>query len=308
MVRKTSDLTLLKTFIPGLDGINLVYGDLTNIESLRKNFISKHIVFNIAGVNTGPTQLAYDSVNVTGNKNVCDALLDVNPNVKRVIIISSLACAGPSTLCKPKTEDMPPVYLEGDRYGYSKWKMEKIIKPYMSKLPIVIVRPPIVLGPGDSASLGLFKLPNLRIKLVLGGEMRYYSIIDVGDLCEGIYQSAVHPKASGEIFYFTAGDPVDLGTLQEIIRVKVFGKKCNSLLTVSVPPGFMLLAGSFLEIIGKLKKTTPFFNRSKMVEVKASGWTCSSEKAQKLIGWKSKHSVETTVERAGKWYIKQKML
>jgi nucleoside-diphosphate-sugar epimerase len=308
LVRESSDLTLLNTFIPGLDGINLVYGDLTNIESLKTILTNKSIIFNIAGINVGLKQSEYDNVNVLGSRNMCETLLNVNPNVKRVIMISSLAGAGPSSLGQTNTEDMPPMYLQGDRYGFSKWKLEKVVKQYMDKLPIVIIRPPMVFGPGDAVTLPLYKLSKLGIKLIVGGKKRYYSIVNVNDLCEGIYQCAINPKAVGEILYFTSGEPVDIGTLQEIIMDKVFGRKRNPLLTFKVPPGLLALAGYLIELICKLTKTNLFFNRSKVIESKASGWTCSREKAQKILGWKPKYTVETTVEQAGQWYIKQKML
>ena len=308
LVRESSDLTLLNTLIPKLDRINLVYGDLTNIESLKTIFTNKSIIFNIAGKNVGLTQSEYDSVNVLGSRNICETLLNVNPNVKRVIMLSSLAGAGPSARGKTNTEDMPPMYLQGDKYGFSKWKSEKVVKQYMDKLPIVIIRPPMVFGPGDAVSLSLFKLSKLGMKLIVGGKKRYYSIVNVYDLCEGIYQCSINPKAVNEILYFTSGDPVDIGTLQEIIMDKVFGRKRNPLLTFKVPPVLLALAGCIIELICKLTKTNMFFNRSKIIESNASGWTCSREKAQNILGWKPKYTVETTVEQAGEWYIKQKML
>jgi nucleoside-diphosphate-sugar epimerase len=308
LVRESSDLTLLNSLIPGLDGINLVYGDLTNIDSLKTILTNKNIIFNMAGRNVGLTQSEYDDVNVLGSRNICETLLNVNPKVSRVIMISSLAGAGPSSQGKTNTEDMPPMYIQGDRYGFSKWKLEKVVKEYMDKLPIVIIRPPMVFGPGDTATLSFFKLSKLGIKISVGWKKRYYSIVNVNDLCEGIYQCAINPKAVSEILYFTSGEPVDIGALQEIIMDKVFGRKRNPLLTFKVPPGLFALAGCLIEIICKLTKTALFFNRSKVIESIATGWTCSREKAQKILGWKPKYTVETTVEQAGKWYIKQKMI
>ena len=115
----------------------------------------------------------------------------------------------------------------------------------------------MVFGPGDAATLSLYKLSKLGIKLVVGGKKRYYSIVNVNDLCEGIYQCAINPKAVSEILYFTSGEPVDFGTLQEIIMAKVFGKRCNPLLTFKVPPGLLILAGSLIEFICKLKPRSP---------------------------------------------------
>nr|MDO8110322.1 SDR family NAD(P)-dependent oxidoreductase [Candidatus Sigynarchaeota archaeon] len=73
LVRKTSDLSLLKDLVPDLKGITFVYGDITDIDSLKKAFVGMDVVFNLAGIIRGLKQETFDRVNVDGYKNVCEA-------------------------------------------------------------------------------------------------------------------------------------------------------------------------------------------------------------------------------------------
>ncbi|MFX0101537.1 MAG: NAD-dependent epimerase/dehydratase family protein [Candidatus Hodarchaeota archaeon] len=301
MVRETSDLTLLKDLNPNLKGINIVYGDITDIDSLKQNFKEKDVIINLAGIIKGLKQEDFDRVNVQGYINVCEALLEVNPDVKRVVMASSMAGAGPSPPGKVLTEDDPPTELKGDLYGLSKQRMEREIKPYMGKLPISIVRPPMVFGPGDVPSLDMYKQPKNGRKVVVGKEPKFYSLVAVSDLCEGIYAMITNPKAVGEIFYFTTGDPVEWGELQEIIGKVAFNRQ-KPLKTVRFSPKLAIGVGSLLEFFGKIMGKVPFLNKTKMIEGSASGWAFSSKKAESMLGWKPKHTMESWIKEAVDWY------
>lgn len=301
LVRKTSDLSLLNDLIPDLKDITLEYGDITSIDSLKDAFADKDVVFNIAGVIKGLKQEIYDRVNVDGYKNVCDCLLDVNPNVQRVIIFSSQAAAGPSKPGQIMTEEDKPVPLGRDMYGLSKFRMEQAIKPYMDKLPISIVRPPSVFGPGDIVTFDLFNAAKVGLKAVIGKRSMPYSIVDVTDLCEGIYLMAIKPEAVGNVFYFTTGEPTDWNALPDLIGKICFGKK-RPLRTLLLTPKSALFVASFLEFLAKFTRKTPFLNKSKMIEGSAAGWAVSSDKAKNLLGWQPHHTIESSMQEAATWY------
>ncbi len=278
MVRKTSDLSLLKDLIPELKGIVLEYGDVTDIASLKKAFAGMEVVFNTAGVLKGFKQEEYDRVNVDGYKNVCEALLEVNPRLQRLVMFSSMAAAGPSRPGRLNKEDDEPHPLERDLYGVSKWRMEQAIKPYMDKLPIAFTRPTMVFGGGDVASFDLFKSVKAGIKAIVGREEKLYSFIDVRDLCEGVYLMATRPEAVGQVFYFASGDPFDWGAVQDLMAKKIFNRQ-KPLRTLAMTPKSARFFAGLMEFFGKITGKTPFLNRSKIVESIAPGWCMSSEKA-----------------------------
>jgi nucleoside-diphosphate-sugar epimerase len=302
VVRKTSDLSLLKDLVPDLKGIALEYGDVTDIASLKKTFAGMDIVINMAGVLKGLKQETYDRVNVDGYKNVCEALLEVNPRLQRLVMFSSMAAAGPSQPGRPMQEDDEPRPLERDLYGVSKWKMEQAIKPYMDRLPITFARPPMVVGGGDVASFDLFKAVKSGIKAIVTREEKLYSMLDVRDLCEGIYLMATRPEAIGQVFYLGSGDPIDWGALQDLMATKIFNRK-KPLRTLALSPNGALRFAGLMEFFGKITGKTPFLNKSKMIEGGAPGWAVSSEKAKKLLGWEPRYSIESMYQDAAKWYV-----
>ncbi|MBD3350763.1 MAG: NAD-dependent epimerase/dehydratase family protein [Candidatus Lokiarchaeota archaeon] len=302
MVRKTSDLTLMKDLNPGLDGIELVYGDTRYIDTLKDNFVGKDAIISLAGSIKGFNQADYDQHNVDGNINVCEAVIEVNPNIKRLILTSSAAAAGPSKTGEQLTEEEPYRILDGDQYGASKRRMEQEIKPYFNKIKtLCIVRPPVVLGPGDMPSLDLYKIPKKGRKLIVGKEPHYYSIAAVQDICSGIYQMVLNEQANGEVFYFTTGEPIEWGELQEVIGRVVFDRN-EPLKTIAIPPKLAIFAGALMSFFGRIIRKPPFLSKTKMTEGAASGWSVSRKKAEELLNWTPSYTIESLVKESGEWY------
>jgi dihydroflavonol-4-reductase len=304
LVRKTSDLTLLDNINPGRQGITLLYGDMRDSKSLEDAIQGKDAVVNLAGVIKGLKQSDYEDTNVFGTLNLLKVITTHNPKIKRIILTSSLAGAGPGTKENPRCEEEHCDSLDGDFYGTSKSKMEKAIKTYRARLPIVIIRPPSVFGPGDKASVTLYGLPKIGLKQIFTGKPRYYSLVYVEDLCRGIIKCLENPKAIGEIFYFASDKPVDWGTLQEIIGVRCFNKKYGSLISLPLPDPILLMAGSILDVVGKITGEPQFLNRSKMIEGNSEGWVCKCDKAKNILGWYPQENPGSIVKKSYDWYAK----
>jgi nucleoside-diphosphate-sugar epimerase len=302
LVRRASDLSLLRMLVPEDGRLELVRGDLERPGSFTEALRDRQVVFHVAGVLSGFRQSDYDQVNVRGTAHLLQALLAANPGVERVVIVSSLAAAGPSPAGRLNSEEMPGRPLPGDRYGRSKWRMEKVARAYSDRLPVVIARPSTVLGPGDRTSLLLFQTARYGLELAATGWPRVYSLVDVEDLCAGLLLCAWHPRAAGELFYFSSGEPLEWGGLQRLIGREVFGLGEGAMLRVSVPPAAVLAAGALMELAGRVLGRAPFLNRSKLRESLASGWACSSRKSRELLGWTPRFDPPAMVRRAGSWY------
>ncbi len=308
MVRKTSDLSLLKDLNPKLEGVTLVYGDVTDMDSLKEALGNMDAVINLAGLVRGIDLQSFERVNVQGNINVCEACLEVNPIITRIIQLSSMAAAGPSELDEIKPEEAPYRELKGDLYGISKHNMEVALKPYFETLPqMCIVRPPIVLGAGDSASLDLYKTVKSGFKVVIGRKPRKYSIVDVRDLCKGIYVAVKSDSSNGETFYFCSEEPIEWGDLQEVIAREFF-TRTKPLRALRIPPNIALAVGSINQGISKIRKKPAFLGKTKMVEAVAPSWCFSYTKAKNLLDYVPDHTIAECVKDAADWYIAHDML
>ncbi len=72
-----------------------------------------------------------------------------------LVYVSSLAAIGPAPTTQALRESDPVAPVS--EYGRSKLAGEDFLKQYAQQIPISIIRPPMVLGPGDRVSLDLFK-------------------------------------------------------------------------------------------------------------------------------------------------------
>jgi nucleoside-diphosphate-sugar epimerase len=302
MVRKTSKMDLFNDLNPIPTKITIVYGDITDMESLKTHCRDKDVIFNLAGVIMGFRQADYDRVNVQGYINVCEAVLEVNPTIKRVIMTSSVAAGGPTRIDQPFCEEDTLNPLVDDCYGQSKCRMESAIAPYRTKLPLVIVRPPSVFGPGDIPSFDLYKLAKKGRKFVLGKNPKYHSIVSVEDLCQGLNLCAEHPKAVGETFYFTSEEKIEWGEISAIIGEVLFNKDKQKMKFLNIPPKLGLFGAQMLETLGKIRNKPPFLTKGKILEGIAPAWVVSRKKAETLLGWKPEDDIVSTVKRAGEWY------
>ncbi|MBK5112810.1 MAG: NAD(P)-dependent oxidoreductase [Candidatus Heimdallarchaeota archaeon] len=301
-ILKGTDCFLLKNIYPSLKNVRIVEGNILDKDSLRKHVKGMNYIFHLAGVIKGYSQEDFDRVNIIGTKFLFDACSNNSHELERLVIVSSSSAAGYGTPEDPLVEDKVAEPILNDCYGISKYRMECLAKSYNEKLPISIVRPCSVLGPGNYVTLDNYKTVKLGIKLMMAGPKRYMSVVDVEDLTRGIFLCAENPKAIGEVFYFSNERIVSLIDLSEIVNYKIFNRKYGSLLTINVPRFALHLVASLLEFIHKLqRKPAPFFNRSKVPGVFAPGQVVSSEKARKILGWKPKYTIVETVTREGKW-------
>ncbi len=108
--------------------------------------------------------------------------------MKRVGLLSSQAAAGPSQSehFKCETDLCHPV----SQYGISKAQMEEEVLNRFADLPLVIVRPPTVYGPGDRESLAFFKMVKSGFVPGVNRNRMMMSFLYIDDLLEGLYRLA----------------------------------------------------------------------------------------------------------------------
>lgn len=95
------------------------------------------------------------AVNAVGAGNLLQAIADVAPKVRKVLLASSANVYG-NTAADPISEQVPPAPV--NHYACSKLAMEFIARTWFDRLPIVITRPFNYTGPGQSED---FLIPKL---------------------------------------------------------------------------------------------------------------------------------------------------
>ncbi|HEY4759337.1 MAG TPA: NAD-dependent epimerase/dehydratase family protein, partial [Thermoguttaceae bacterium] len=134
LVRRTSKIDALQRL-----GTRLVYGDMTQEESLIKAVEGQEIVYHLAGLTLALKDRHFFQVNQAGIRNIAHVCaMQFQPPV--LLVVSSLAAAGPALDGRPKIESDPARPVSA--YGRSKRDGEQEAKLFAHRVPTTIVRPP----------------------------------------------------------------------------------------------------------------------------------------------------------------------
>jgi nucleoside-diphosphate-sugar epimerase len=158
---------------------------------------------------------AFRAANVLATKNL--ALQAVKSGVRRFVFVSSVKVNGETTYGRPFEADDMPAPL--DAYGKSKLEAEQALAEIAQStgLEVVVVRPPLVYGPGVEANfLRLMQLVKSGFPLPLGSMHNLRSMVARDNLVDLLFICACHPAAVGETFLIS--DEHDVST-SDLIRM-----------------------------------------------------------------------------------------
>jgi nucleoside-diphosphate-sugar epimerase len=184
---------------------------------------------------------SFRRVNVEGTRRLAMHAAEVG--VRRLVFISSIGVNGVSTDGRPAfaSTDLPaPV----EPYGQSKWEAELQLRDIEARtgLEVVIVRPPLVYGPGVQANFRrLIKLAQSGLPLPLGGIENRRSLVALDNLLDLLIVCAERPVAAGKTMLVS--DDEDLSTPDLLRRI---GNAMNVPVRLFPVPRLVLLQGSSL--------------------------------------------------------------
>jgi nucleoside-diphosphate-sugar epimerase len=269
-------------------------GDVTEPASVVPAAKGVDVVFHLAGIRRAPSKELFDRVNAEGTRHVCDAA--VAGGARRVLLCGSLAASGPSAPDKPKVESDP--YAPFEAYGESKKASEQIAFSFRDRLEVVSARPSRIVGPGDRENLTFFKLVKRGFKLVVGGKERPLSMVDVEDVVDALLLMADRKEAAGEAFFVSSAETTTLERLQDEVGRQLEVKPRRVLVPGPVLYGAFAAADAVSRLTGKHLPV----NRKLARQLLAPAWTCSIEKAQRLLGYAPKVTLAESIRRSLVWY------
>ena len=168
----------------------------------------------------------------------------MNVGVRRLLLLSSIGVHGSHTNGRPFTEADAP--QPDEPYAISKWQGEQTVAEALAggSTELVVLRPPLVYGPGAPGNFGRLLGLVRRLPLVpLGGLHRQRSLIHIDNLCDAIERAAWHPQAAGRRFVLCDGDDVSVA---DIARELASGLGRSPRCVVDVPEVWLRRAASAL--------------------------------------------------------------
>jgi nucleoside-diphosphate-sugar epimerase len=180
----------------------------------------------------------YRPLNVDGTRRLAEGA--ARSGVRRLLFVSSIKVNGERTTERPYLANDPP--RPEDAYGISKWEAEQALWETASAtgLEVVVVRPPLVYGPGARGNFArLCDAVRRGMILPLGAVKNHRSLVALDNLVDLLACCAFHPAAAGHTFLVSDGE--DLSTPELVRRIAAAMRTEARLL--SVPPAALRFAG-----------------------------------------------------------------
>ena len=305
LVRSTSSSSKLKAL--KACGAKFVTGDVTDVSSLASALVGIDVVYHVAGLTKSLSSQQLLRVNEDGVRNVSKACAN-QASSPVLVIVSSLAAAGPSQGSRPRTEleSAQPVSV----YGRSKRAGELAAFEYADRVPTTILRPPIVLGEEDADGLQWFTfLRKMRFHLVPSFRDHYFSVVHADDLALALSLAAEKgkrltsdPENSTGTYFASADEILTYSDLGRLIGVSVGRPRAWM---VRVPMPAVWATGSFNEILAKLQGQPNILNLDKAREAVAGSWACSSEALKRDTGYQPEMTLPERLGQTVRGYIEK---
>ncbi len=225
--------------------------------------------------------ISYEELNVLGTLNL--ARQASKKNVKRFIFLSTIKVNGEETFDKKFYADDTP--RPTDPYGQSKARAETGLQKIarLTKMDIVIIRPPLVYGPNPKGNLNKLALNILNgLPLPFGAvDFNFRSMVYVGNLVNFITVCAEHEQAKNQIFLISDDD--DMSTLILIKKVsKALGKS----------PKLIKIPENILRILFKL------LGRQEYICRLLGNLRVDILKNKRLLDWQPKYTVDEGIKNS----------
>jgi nucleoside-diphosphate-sugar epimerase len=208
--------------------------------------------------------------------------------VRRLVFISTVKVHGEESET-PYRPDSPA--RPGDPYGVSKWEAEQALRAIEQEtgLEIVVVRPPLVYGPGVKANfLKMLGVVSSGIPLPLAALRNKRSLIYVENLVDALALCATHPDAAGRSYLVSDGEDV---STPELVR--------KSARALGVPARLFRFPPRLLLLAGRLTGRNGAVNRL------AGSLTVDGSQIRFDLGWVPPFTLEQGLQQTANWFQRQ---
>ena len=249
LVRKTSNPGWLQEM-----GATVVTGDVLDKESVRAAMAGCDWVVHLANLYSfwQPDPRLYAAVNIGGTRNVMECALETG--VSKVIHISTAAVFG-KPADRPFTEESPVGPVLFSEYARTKYAGDLIAWALHEKrgLPLVMLYPGVVLGPGDPKFTGLYIQDFIRGRIpATGFDDSAFTYVPVRDVADAIARALAKPDNLGEK-YLLGGETLTNQQYSELIS----GISGAPVPRWHFPGPLIMLAAAVLTGVANLLKRPP---------------------------------------------------
>lgn len=282
LVRRTSDPTALAQ-LAGL-GVHLVWGDLADKKSLFEGMKGCDRVLNVGAAYSFWTRepRSYRAANVDGVRNVMESALEAG--VSKVVHVSTVIVYGKPAE-SPVNESTPVGPVRFSEYAETKYEGEVVAwrMHQTKKLPLVVVYPGGVLGPGDPKASGDYvrNLMNRKMPATVFDKVPF-PWVHVRDVADGIIRAAEKENNIGQKYLLVA-ENLTFGQINQLVseisRVR--------LPRLRMPTPMAVVSAAMLTALSRItRRPPPWGMSSDQIRTMKEGLIVDGGKAVRELGLK----------------------
>ncbi len=283
---RSARVSILENIQEDVGGVEVMTGNLLCREDCNAAVAGVKVIFHVAA-GRGEKSFADAYLNsVVSTRNLLDAAVQQG-SLKRFVNVSSFTVyTNTDKPCPNVLDESCPTegkpHLRGVAYDYAKIKQEEIASEYAAKfgIPLVIIRPGHVFGPGNEAITARVGIGTFGVFLHLGGS-NPIPLTYVDNCADAIALAGLRPGVDGEVFNVVDDN---IPTSRKFLRLyKNNVRKFTSIyLPHALSYGLCWMWESYCD--WSKRQLPPMFNRMRWRnQWKKTGY--SNDKLKARLGW-----------------------
>jgi len=279
--------------------VTIIPGEITDVAQVQQAVDGASTVYHLVGRlyhPSVPTEL-YRMTHVEGTRILLTAC-QKQPQLQRIVHCSTTGVHG-VTGPTPAAEDAP--YAPTNPYEATKLESEMIaLQAHRTQgLPVSVVRPGLVYGPGDLHLLGFFASIKKGLFRVIDGGKALLHPIYIDDMTQAFLLCAEQPQAIGHSYNIAGSSPVTIHQLATAIA-HALGKE---LPRESIPLWLANLASDIFAVIPGFAGERAPLTRSR-VQFLTNSRVYNTSRAETELGFQPQVDLDTGMQHTAQWYTK----
>ncbi len=264
-------------------GLSVLAGSLSSPQALERLIEGVDVVVHCAGLIKARRKRDFHEVNALGTASLVEVAMR-QPRRPRLMLISSLAAREPTL----------------SAYAQSKRQAETILAAEGQRLDWLVLRPPAVYGPGDTATLMLFRQMKRGFGFAPASREARFSLLYVDDLARAVTLLLDRPAAPHQVMELHDGrqNGYSWDDIAAVAR-QLIGRDMR---WMRVPAGAMRIIAAGNSAVSWIAGRTPVLTPDKVREICHADWVCRNDLLDRLTPWRAEVDIRTGFERALAWY------